>query len=57
MSGRQRPRRLERPTPRPPPPGSFNTFNLEEAPLQPRLDYGVGEGGLTNGKWQRVGLS
>lgn len=45
--------RLEQPTS----PRSFNTFNLEEALLQPRLDYGVGEGGLTNGKWWHVRLS
>ena len=38
-------------------PPSFNTFNLEEALLQPRLDYEVGEGGLINGKWRHVGLS
>ena len=40
-----------------PPPPPFNTFNLEEALLGPRLDYGVGGGGLINGKWRPVGLS
>ena len=41
----------------PPPPPFFNTINLEEALLGPRLDYGVGGGGLINGKWRPVGLS
>lgn len=45
------------PRPVPPPPNFFNTFNLEEALLGPRLDYGVGGGGLINGKWWPVGLS
>ena len=36
---------------------TFNTFNMEEALLGPRLDYGVGGGGLINGKWRPVGLS
>lgn len=40
-----------------PHPHGSNTFNLEEKLLQPRLDYGAGGGGLTNGKWRRVGLS
>lgn len=40
-----------------PHPCCYNTFNLEEKQLRPRLDYGVGEGGLTNGKWRRAGLS
>lgn len=53
LSERERPRRPEQP----PAPRSFNAFNLEEALFQPRLDYGVGEGGLTNGEWRRVGLS
>ena len=38
-------------------PRACNAFNLEEALLGPRLDYGLGEGGLTNGEWRRVGLS
>lgn len=55
LSERERPRSPEQPTL--PNPRSFNAFNLEKALLQPRLDYGVGEGGLTNGEWRRVGLS
>lgn len=57
MSERKRPSRLEQPTFPPTPPHFFNTFNLEEALLRPRLDYGVGGGGLINGKWRPVGLS
>lgn len=32
-----------------PQPRGSNTFNLEEKRLRPRLDYGAGAGGRTNG--------
>lgn len=52
LSGSKSHSRLERPTsPRP----VLNAFNLEEALLKPRLDYGVGGGELTRGTWPRVG--